>query len=543
MFSELACILLFASFCAFAYKRTLRYLRFLQQEEYKGDRYLLWLHERRAYDTHASSILALTLGLYVIGKQFIGPWFSIVALLLGALGIFVRATLDIDARKTGKLRLKMTERAQRTFQMCAVLFVSLLVVLLCLLGGLLACGLSVLIATLILAQALPFLPFLAAKALAPLETHVQERFRQDARRKFLSIAPYTIGVTGSFGKTSTKSLLGQVLNVALGPTFWPQRGVNTLMGITREIRERMSPQHRYAVIEMGAYHRGSIKALADFTPPQAAIVTAVGTMHLDRFGSPEDVYRAKSELPQALPADGLLVLNGDNPGARRMAQEFARKITLLYGLDLSLGALDCYATNVRFTTKGSEFTVHWQGKQYEVRSPLLGRPAISNMLAAFCMAVALGAQPQLVVAALANVAPVDNRLVLRPGSPVSYLQDAYNSNPVGFRAAMQILTELPARRRILMTPGMIELGDTQAEENRGIGVFCATRCDFAIVVGDTNRAALVEGLKAGGMAEERILQVPTRESGFAKILEMQQEGDLVLLENDLPDRLEFVEKF
>ncbi|MBX7145189.1 MAG: UDP-N-acetylmuramoyl-tripeptide--D-alanyl-D-alanine ligase [Oligoflexia bacterium] len=540
---ELACLILAGTLCAYAYRRLLRYLRFLQQEEYKGERYLDWLKERSAYDRQASLVIAATLLAYLATRLVAWAWLPSLIIVCGAAALWMRAMLEPDPRVTGKLRLKMTERAQRTFQMCAVIFVIFAVVALGLTTRLFSCELGVMLAGLALAQSLPFIPFVASKALEPLEKHVQERLKNEAREKFLAIAPFTIGVTGSFGKTSTKSLLGQVLNTALGPTFWPQRGVNTLMGITREIRERLSPQHRYAVVEMGAYHRGSIKSLADFTPPHAAIVTAVGTMHLERFGSPEDVYRAKSELPQAVPADGILVLNGDNAGARRMADEFRKKTTLIYGLDPQAGPLDCSASDIRFTAKGSEFTINWQGAQFKARSPLLGRPAISNMLGAFTMAVALGAQPKLVAAAFANVEPVDNRLVLRPGTPTSYLQDAYNSNPVGFRAAMEILNQIPARRRILMTPGMIELGNTQDQENRSIGEFCATRCDFALIVGETNRAALVEGLKAGGMPEDRIIQLPTREAGFAKIRDMQEAGDLVLIENDLPDRLEFVERF
>jgi UDP-N-acetylmuramoyl-tripeptide--D-alanyl-D-alanine ligase len=165
------------------------------------------------------------------------------------------------------------------------------------------------------------------------------------------------------------------------------------------------------------------------------------------------------------------------------------------------------------------------------------------MLGAFAMACALGADPDLVVAVLGTVEPVDNRLVLKSQGKVRYLQDAYNSNPVGFRAALEVLKGLAAKRRILMTPGMVELGNTQAQENEDIGKFAATVCDLVVVVAQTNRAALLKGLRAGGLSEDKIIVAETRSEAFSRLEEITGEGDLVLIENDLPDKLEFRERF
>jgi UDP-N-acetylmuramoyl-tripeptide--D-alanyl-D-alanine ligase len=300
----------------------------------------------------------------------------------------------------------------------------------------------------------------------------------------------------------------------------------------------MRPHHRYAVMEMGAYNIGSIKRLCDFTPPRAALVTAVGIMHLERFGSPENVYVAKSELAQALPPDGILVCNGDSPNARRMAQEHAAATTLLYGFDREAGHLDCYASDITFDAQGTRCVIHWKGQSFPARTRLLGKPNLSNMLGAFTMACALGADPSYAVACLANIEPVDNRLVLDQSSQISFLRDAYNSNPTGFQAALEVLQSLPASRRILMTPGMVELGDQQFEHNKRLAKMAAGICDLVLVVGTVNRAAILAGLQDAGYPADKTIVVDTRDEGFSALESRATRGDIVLLENDLGDTLE-----
>jgi UDP-N-acetylmuramoyl-tripeptide--D-alanyl-D-alanine ligase len=273
------------------------------------------------------------------------------------------------------------------------------------------------------------------------------------------------------------------------------------------------------------------------------LVTAVGIMHLERFGSEENIYRAKSEIAEALPADGILVCNGDSPGARRMARQHDRSTTLLYGLDLSAGHLDCFASDLSFDESGSAFTIHWNGATFAARTPLLGRPAVSNILGAFTLACALGADPEYAVACMASMQPVDNRLVLDRSAGVSFLRDAYNSNPTGFAAALEVLGTVKATRRILITPGMIELGTKQAEENRRLASLAAGVCDLVIIVGETNREALQAGLADAAYDQGAVRLAPTRDEAFQLLGEIQRPGDLILIENDLPDLHEAKARF
>ncbi|MDF2548977.1 MAG: murF [Chlamydiales bacterium] len=499
----------------FAYRRQLRYLRILQQEDYEAIRLIRWLLATKSFDRRASAVC------------FIAYWLP-YPLFWALSGISLLALFEEDPRKSGKIRLHLTERAQNTLYVSLFLFVILAYALMCQFPALLPLDLAIAV------QTLPFLLALSNRCTWPFEKRKQALFLEEAQEIIQKKNPYIIGITGSFGKTSTKAILKETLSLALAPTFAPKKSINTLMGVTRVIREELRSAHRYAIFEMGAYRIGSIARMAKLTPPQAAIITAVDYMHLDRFGSPENVFQAKSELAKALPADGILVCNGDNPGARQISKDHPKRLNLLYGFDASQ-PLDCHITAYQLSERGSHFTLRWQGQDYSGRTPLFGKGAVLNCAACFTLAVALGADPQLVMRSFALLRPVDNRLqVLREGSGW-LIRDAYNSNPAGFATALEVLAELPAKRRLLMTPGMIELGDKQFIANQEIGERAAKICHEVFLVGTENRQALSEGLLAGGLEPERIHLCQTREEAFQAISRMRQEEDAWLIENDLTD--------
>lgn len=513
---------------AFAAKRVLSYLRYFQQEQYLTPRFRIWYKSRGAYDRRGSAA-----GLVGLAGAAIGM--PCIASTIASLYLIWRTAAEENPIRSGKLPLKLTERAVR--------IAALTTVILLILEGVARAtawsSSSMWIFQILIFQAVPLMLIVANTLLAPYEKSIQDGYRDQAIQILRRTNPFTIGITGSYGKTSTKSIIAQILNTAVGPTYWPPKGVNSLMGIVRDIRERFVPGTKYAVIEMGAFNRGSIRRLCDFSPPNAAIVTAVGLMHLERFGSAENIYLAKSELAQAVPQDGILVCNGDNDGARRMAAEHKKATTLIYGLELDKGPVDAWFSEIKTTPEGMRFTAHWGGKSYpNCLSPQFGRPALSNILGAMTMACALGAAPESVLAVARSLDAVDNRLQIDRSGGMITLKDAYNSNPVGFAGALEILSELPGKRKILVTPGMVELGEKQFEENRRIAVIAAKTCDLVMVVSDTNRAAWVDGLRNGGLAEEKILIMADRTTALAKLRETMSEGDVILIENDLPDLYE-----
>ncbi len=541
--------------------RSLRYLQFFQQEEYNGTRFRHWFFQRKAFDRRGTISVAVT-ALAVSLCQSSYPYVS--ALLSGATALFLYwiTRSEGDPCTTGKVTLKMTERARRIFDLSLCLYAGVLALAgastLACAGDMAPSVFWLLQIALIQTQAAWLV--IANDLLMPSELKLQESFAKEARVILKRVNPLVIGITGSYGKTSTKAILGAVLD-SVSPTFYPPKSINTYMGITREIRERIKPQHKFAVIEMGAYNRGSIKKLCSLTPPQAAIITAVGEMHLERFGTQQAVFEAKSELAQAVPADGVLVCNADNEYSRKMAADFARKTTILYGLNPDKGPLDAFMSDIVATDKGTNFSIHWKGKEYNGFTRLVGKPMLSNILASFSMACALGCCPEYVIAAIRNVKPESNRLEpvraeiaslaggangaapVRQGQ-ILRLNDAYNSNPIGFAAALEVLAGMKNGRRVLVTPGMIELGERQHKENQMAARQAAAVCDLVVVVGDTNKTALVEGLEEGGLPAERRKQFATMKEAFSFLAhDYLLDGDVLLIENDLPDLFESDPRF
>jgi UDP-N-acetylmuramoyl-tripeptide--D-alanyl-D-alanine ligase len=228
-----------------------------------------------------------------------------------------------------------------------------------------------------------------------------------------------------------------------------------------------------------------------------------------------------------------------------MAGEHKKGTTLLYGLEPELGPLDCWMSDINATIAGTTFNIHWKDKIYPGFTKLLGVPMLSNLVGAFTMACALGKDPDYVIAAIHNLEPANNRLNLRKNGDGFILDDSYNSNPIGFSSALQVLEALGEGRKILMTPGMIELGDIQAAENRQVALQAASVCDLAIIVGDTNREALRAGLLEGGMKPEQIMEFDNRDIALTYLTspEHRQPKDTILIENDLPDLYEAIASF
>lgn len=527
LFDLLARFCLCAGAAFFCWRRMLNYLRFMQQDEYSGKRFLSWWWNSEAYDRRGSTVaLLLTFFSLIIPHPF---WSLCAGAALACLG-----SIEGDPRKAGKLALKETERLCRLRKVAAVIHAIFLLPVPALLTGAQEGFMLFLVF-----QLQPFFIVCAKVCLKPDESRRQKRLMAEAQARWEQIRPYTIGVTGSFGKTSMKHAVGRLLNSCLGPTFWTEGGVNTLMGTTRQIRTRLRNGSEYAVMEMAAYRQGSIHRLCQLTRPDAAIITGVGFCHLERFGDEETIFRAKSELAQAVPKDGILVCNGDNKWSRRMARDYAKRVTLLYGLEPPKGVnFDCWISDWKVSAEGTRFRLHWKGKVYEGHTPLLGKIHLSNIAGAFTMACALGADPVYVLATVRALEPVKNRLQIERMGETTILHDAYNSNPLGFHAALDVMKALPAKRRILITPGMVELGKLQEQENRGAAERAAQVCDLIIAVGETNRPAFSRGLQAQSYPTDQVLWCETRDEALRHLATIQQPGDVVLIENDLPDLYE-----
>jgi UDP-N-acetylmuramoyl-tripeptide--D-alanyl-D-alanine ligase len=516
------------------WRRLLAYLRYFQQEGYDARRFLTWTGVRPLTDPGIFVAAACAWLAYDRGAPGnAGATTTSAVLFLAAAGIL--AVGQPDPRSVGKITLKMTWRATRIAAAAAVLALAGWLAWVTLDGSGLRAIFAAFAVTTVL---LPVFLIVANALLAPYERAVQRGYRAEAVARLAKVHPFVIGITGSYGKSSAKAMLAHLLQFK-APTLAATGSVNTVMGLTRHIRENLVFGQQFMVVEMGAYGIGSIRRLCDFTPPQAAIVTAVGDMHLERFGSLENVFLAKRELAEALPPGGILVVNADSANALRIARTVPDRQVFLYG-ESAAEPLDTRLEAVRFTREGTAFVLRTKTAVHECFTPIHGRPIVLNLAGAFTLAVALGLDPSIAVAAFRTIKPVANRLEVVEDRGITWIRDAYNSNQFGFRAALEVAASLPAARRVLVTPGVIELGAVQADVNSRLSREAAGVCDHTLVVSDTNRAAFVAGHAAAGRGD-RLVPVANRTEAFRWIGEHVRAGDLVILENDLPDLYEETE--
>jgi UDP-N-acetylmuramoyl-tripeptide--D-alanyl-D-alanine ligase len=516
--------ILTAAFAWLAIRRLLAYLRYFQQEGYEHLRFLRWANVRSLTDP-AFWVAMASAFLFLVDP--------LTAVVLFTVGSIVLGVVQPDPRGSGKIPLRMTWRARRVLTVAVILTLAAFVVAMRVFMD--TEVRAPLVAASIVIAVLPLMLVAANAVLVPYERYTQRSYYSAAVAKLARVHPFVIGITGSYGKSSSKAMLAHILQFQ-APTLAATGSINTVMGVTRHIREDLVPGHRFMIVEMGAYAVGSIKRLCDLTPPAAALITAVGDMHLERFGSTEAIKQAKSELARALPPGGILVVNADSPNALRIANESNHVRVYLYG-EHHTGALDTRVEQIRFTKQGTHFVLQTPDRAFPCFTPLLGRPIIVNLAGAFTLAVAVGLDPEIAVAAFRTLTPVANRLEVVEDAGITWIRDAYNSNQFGFRAALEVAADLPASRRILVTPGVIELGAEQHTINRTLSREAAAICDATLVVSETNRAAFVEGHHEAAR-ENRLVAVPTRGEAFRWLREHMQDGDVVILENDLPDLYE-----
>lgn len=371
--------------------------------------------------------------------------------------------------------------------------------------------------------------------LHPIQSAINRRFLRAATAKLGSIAPRVVGVTGSFGKTSTKhaigTLIGEPDEVLITPGSY-----NTPLGVCRTINEQLGSKHRYFVVEMGAYRQGDIRELCEFVQPGIGVLTAVGPAHLERFGSLDAIRKAKYEIVESLGPEGIAVMNVDDPEVRALADATTAVRVVRYG-SAPEGRPDVSARDVTTTERGTSFTlVTPHGERSGLEVALLGVHAIGHVLAGVAVAMELGAGLDRIVSRFVRLRAPEHRLALIEGTGgVTVIDDAYNSNPAGADAALDVLESMPAKQKVVVSPGMVELGPLQAEANETFGRRVGQVADVFVAVGRLNRTALLAGA-AGGRA--RVIEVDTLDEATAHLGTLLGRGDVVLFENDLPDQLE-----
>lgn len=376
---------------------------------------------------------------------------------------------------------------------------------------------------------------LSVLVLSPVEKIINKKYWNEAAGILQNMPDLTvIGITGSYGKTSTKHYLHRILSEEFEVLMTPG-SYNTTMGVIRTVREMMKPYDSIFICEMGAKQKGDIKEICDLVHPKIGIITAVGPMHLESFKTMENVQSTKFELIDSLPSDGFAVVNNDFLFcANRIVSNVE---TSRYAIEGGNNEADYYATDIRYSPDGTNFTVKGPDSfTLPLFTRLVGACNISNLLGAIIVALRLGMSKEKIAYAVSRIEQVEHRLsVKRTPGGVTIIDDAFNSNPSGSKMALEVLSGFRDGKRIVVTPGMIELGDKQEELNKKFGEEIARCADVAIVVGQYNRIAIESGIRKGGFDKKNLYLVDSFKEAQELLSTMLAKGDTVLYENDLPD--------
>ncbi len=499
-------------------------LHMFQLNGYKNDEHLNWLkkHLRQQwllYFTFVLSAVRLFFRLFPI---------DILLILTLIMEILVYRALG---RLNNKVPLKYTPRVKRLIFTDLILTLAVTAALI-VFRGIYSAG-----AAAVIAVSVQILTVIISNMINhPAEALINAHYINDAKRILKENAGMTvIGVTGSYGKTSVKYYLNTLLKTRFNVLMTPGN-FNTPLGITRTIRERMKRGNDIFICEMGARRVGEIKEICDLFPPDHGVITAVGPQHLDTFHSIENIKKTKFELADAVKkSGGSLFLNADNVYIMEKEKEYPGAV--LYSATDGISGEKLYrASDISVSDMGTSFTVIApDGAEERFNTRLIGAHNVINVLGAIAVSNTLGIPLKELKVPVRRIESVEHRMQIKNEGGVTVIDDAYNSNPIGSKAAVETLKMFNGLK-ILITPGMVELGSEEEEYNTKFGSYAAGCCDHILLVGRKRAEPIMKGVREGGFPMERCRVFDTFTDAYSYALGIRSdEHKFILLENDLPD--------
>ena len=489
------------------------YMHMFQLNSYKASVQMKWLRENFIGGYLVRTVPALV--------SLVASFFGTVGLIIGIIAnisFFIR-NLPVKAKKP----LVFTARVKRmtaTFLILAVAIVT---------------AAAYFTGMLFVYSAILFLPcfiiILANFLNKPVEKAVGNHYINEAKAKINALPNLTvIGITGSYGKTSTKFYLQKLLSSKYNVLMTPE-SYNTTMGVVKTVREMLDATYDIFICEMGAKNVGEIKEICDIVKPKYGIITSIGPAHLESFKTMENIVKTKFELCDALPEDGVIFLNGDNEYIEKHTP--SRK-AVYYGTENS-ELEKVFGDNIAVSDKGTSFTAHTENDRFDYDTKILGKHSVVNILGCIAMSRFLGCDAKQLVLPVKRLETAPHRLQLRGGGEVTIIDDAFNSNPSGSRAALDVLGAFDGVR-IMITPGMVELGDMEDKYNCEFGEYAAEKCDYVLLVGERITKSIARGLENRNFPKKRYFTFSkvTEAIAYANTIEPGNKK-YVLLENDLPD--------
>lgn len=527
--------------------RTRFFIHTFQQVGYKNSEFWLWLREH--WD---EKVIPIDLGIFnlilfisVAAEGFFGSIITktTLAVMFFVYSVFWLSSIKRYKQEKIKKPLVLTNRVKRLLVPVVILgsFLPVFLTFEAYTGaflynydpGLLTFDVTLLVFGWVFSAILiPFFIFVGSWITKPIENSIQEGFKDQARKKLASMPHLkVIAITGSYGKTSTKFMVRDLLKERFSVCSTPG-SYNTPMGICKVINNDLESHHQILILEMGARYEGNIQELCDIAQPDISIVTNVGVAHLETFGSQKVIAREKGRLVDNLHDQGVAILNADDENVRKMGADRSDIQRVLVGLDDG----EIKAGSISYNTEGTSFEVTFKDEKVSFQTRLLGAHNVQNMLLAIAAGFNLGIRAKTLSLAAKKIEPVEHRLELKNAGDFFIIDDAFNSNPVGAKNAVEILGKFDSGRRIIITPGMVELGDIEFDENEKFGkAIGEANLDRIILVGEERAKPIMKGIESVLNQGKKVEVVNSLFEANDLLKEYVRAGDVVLYENDLPD--------
>lgn len=364
----------------------------------------------------------------------------------------------------------------------------------------------------------------------PLESYIRSKYIKKARKKLEKMPNLIkIGITGSYGKTTTKHILNVILSKKYSVCMTPH-SFNTPMGLTKVVLKYLKKDNQILIAEMGARNVGDIKYLCDLIHPKHAIITAVASQHLATFGNMENVAKTKNELVDAI-TDGYVVFNANSDGSLKLYEK-CNKNKYLSAVE-NISAF-CNIKNIKLSPSGSQFTLCINDEEIDCYCKLIGKQFLEDIALASAMAYKLDVSLQDIKSAIEELKPMAHRMEIINNNGLTIIDNSYNSSVESSKASLETLSLFDGYK-IIVTPGIVEMGIKEREVNVQFGENIAKVCNKVIIVNKVNLESIKQGLLQAGFNEEDIIEAENLKQASTLLPNVTKVGDVVLFENDLPD--------
>lgn len=511
-----------------------KFLQIIQLSDYKMSGYFEWIKDTKAkYIGRILVLCALSIAGVAVTNALFDAYTSNKYLSYFGLifyfyfcYVFIKNMYDVPK----KTPLKNTRRMNRLTACVVIIFAVVTFMLIAVMTeylSLLRYGIVTITPSL-----LPIIVPIAYYIMFPFEWVIKKTYIRKAKQ-ILKRMPelIKIGITGSYAKTSCKYILNTMLKKKYSVCMSPF-SFNTPMGLTKVVNNYLENYNEVLIAEMGATDVGDIRELCDFIEPSYGILTAASCQHLATFKTLENVKKTKFELVEHLTRNfGYCVFNKDNEGSYELYEKATCQKSITSCEDSSC---EVYAKNIILSCEGMTFTLCVEGEERECKTALIGKHNLENIVMCVALARKLKVKLDDIVEAISELSSVPHRLEVRKRDDVTILDDTFNASVEGSKKALETLA-LFEGRKLVFTPGLVELGQLEKEANTEFGKQIAKVADIAVIINHTNEEALRQGLIDGGMSEENIIFTEDMQHAILQMKNLIVSGDVVLLENDLPD--------